>query len=149
MPLVKIDMVKGVRSPEEIKRLADVVQEVMLAKFNAPPRDRYQIITQHEPYELIMEDTNLGFERTDALVFIQIFQQGRTAEMKKAIYAELAERLNKECGLPKTDLIISVARNEREDWSFGLGRAQFLEGGFVDENKGMGDVEGVSWSRSS
>ncbi len=41
MPLVKIDMIKGVRSPEEIKKLADVVQEVMLQKFNAPARDRY------------------------------------------------------------------------------------------------------------
>lgn len=45
MPLVKIDMIKGVRSPEEIKKLADVVQEIMLAKFAAPPRDRYQVNT--------------------------------------------------------------------------------------------------------
>lgn len=43
MPLVKIDIIKGVRSPEEIKKLADVVQEVMLQKFNAPPRDRYTL----------------------------------------------------------------------------------------------------------
>jgi hypothetical protein len=26
------------------------------------------------------------------------------------------------------DLIVSVTANERADWSFGLGRAQFLEG---------------------
>lgn len=77
---------------------------------------------------MICEDTNLGFERTDKLVFIQIFQQGRSAEMKKAIYATLHERLEKECGVPGTDLIISVAANTREDWSFGMGRAQFLEG---------------------
>lgn len=43
MPLVKIDMIRGVRTPEEIKKVADVVQEVMLATFNAPPRDRYQV----------------------------------------------------------------------------------------------------------
>lgn len=43
MPLVKIDMIKGVRSPEEIKKLANVVQEIMLDKFAAPPRDRYQV----------------------------------------------------------------------------------------------------------
>ena len=41
MPLVKIDLIKGVRSPEEIKKVADVVQDVMLSTFNAPPRDRY------------------------------------------------------------------------------------------------------------
>ncbi len=26
------------------------------------------------------------------------------------------------------DLIVSVVANGRDDWSFGLGRAQFLEG---------------------
>lgn len=44
MPLVKIDLVKGVRTPEEIRKLADVVQEVMLELFAAPPRDRYQVL---------------------------------------------------------------------------------------------------------
>lgn len=44
MPLVKIDMIKGVRSPEEIKKLADIVQEIMLDKFAAPARDRYQVL---------------------------------------------------------------------------------------------------------
>lgn len=45
MPLVKIDMIKGARTPEEIKKFADVVQEIMLDKFNAPARDRYQVNT--------------------------------------------------------------------------------------------------------
>ena len=46
MPLVRIDVQAG-RTPEELRRLADVVQEVMLDVFAAPPRDRYQIITEH------------------------------------------------------------------------------------------------------
>jgi phenylpyruvate tautomerase PptA (4-oxalocrotonate tautomerase family) len=43
MPLVRIDIVKGVRTPEQVKRLADVIQQVLLDHFNAPPRDRYQV----------------------------------------------------------------------------------------------------------
>lgn len=31
-----------------------------------------QVITQHEPGELIVEDTGLGIERTDGLVMIQV-----------------------------------------------------------------------------
>lgn len=69
----------------------------MLAEFNAPPRDRYQVITQHDEGEMIFEDTGLGFERTNKLVFVQIFQQGRTPAMKKAIYASICSRLNMEC----------------------------------------------------
>jgi hypothetical protein len=44
MPLVKVDMVMGVRSPEEIAKLADVVQEVMQLKFNTRPRDRFVFV---------------------------------------------------------------------------------------------------------
>lgn len=144
MPLVKLDMIKGQRSPEEIRKLADVVQQTLLDSFNAPKGDRYQvsydfqtrprltphllnphqIITQHEPYEMICEDTGLDIQRSDKLLFIQIFEQGRGKDLKEQVYAALAENLKKECGLEGSDLIISVSMNNQEDWSFGFGRAQ-------------------------
>ena len=80
MPLVRIDVVKERRSREQLRLLADTVQEVMLDVFAAPPRDRYQLITEHGPGQLICEDTRLGIERTDDLVVLQVFQQGRSAE---------------------------------------------------------------------
>lgn len=127
MPLVRIDVQEG-RSPAALRQLADTVQEVMVDVFAAPPRDRYQIITEHPVGQIIAEDTGLGFERTDGVVVLQIFQQGRSVDQKKAVYEQLAERLQVDCGVLPTDLIISVVENERADWSFGLGRAQFLEG---------------------
>jgi hypothetical protein len=45
-----------------------------------------------------------------------------------ATYAELARRLEAECGVRSEDLIISVMANRHVDWSFGLGQAQFLNG---------------------
>lgn len=127
MPLVRIDVIEG-RSDEELRKLADVVQEVMLDVFAAPDRDRYQVIHEHRSGRIIAEDTGLGFERTDDVVIIQVTQQGRSEEQKKALYAELAERLQKQVGLAPSDLIVSVTENTRADWSFGMGRAQFLEG---------------------
>lgn len=127
MPLVRIDVQTG-RTPTELRHLADVVQEVMLDVFAAPPRDRYQIITEHPVGQIIAEDTGLGLERSDGVMVIQIVQQGRSAAQKIAAYAQLASRLEAECGVRPADLIVSVVANERADWSFGLGRAQFLEG---------------------
>ena len=127
MPLVRIDVQAG-RTPAELRHLADVVQEVMLDVFAAPPRDRYQILTEHPVGHIIAEDTGLGYERTDGVTVVQIFQQGRTADQKQAAYAQLARRLDAECGVRPQDLIVAVTANERADWSFGLGRAQFLEG---------------------
>jgi phenylpyruvate tautomerase PptA (4-oxalocrotonate tautomerase family) len=128
MPLVRIDVVEGRRTAEQLRLLADTVQEVMLDVFAAPPRDRYQVVTEHRPGQLICEDTGLGLERTEDLVVLQVFQQGRSEEQKRALYAGLAKRLEEAAGLAPSDLIVSVMGNSREDWSFGLGRAQFLEG---------------------
>src|SRR3954447_25057075 len=65
VPLVRIDVVEGRRTPEQLRRLADTVQDVMLEVFAAPPRDRYQVLAEHRPGQLICEDTGLGLERTD------------------------------------------------------------------------------------
>jgi phenylpyruvate tautomerase PptA (4-oxalocrotonate tautomerase family) len=127
MPLVRIDVQKG-RTSEELRRLADTIQDVMLDVFAAPPGDRYQIITEHDKGQIIAEDTGLGFERSDGVVIIQIFQQGRSTEQKVAAYTELAKRLDAECGVRPEDLIISMNANRHVDWSFGLGRAQFIDG---------------------
>ncbi len=128
MPLVRIDVVEGRRTPEQLRLLADTVQEVMLDVFAAPPRDRYQVLTEHGPGQLICEDTGLGIERTDDLVVLQVFQQGRSEDQKRALYAGLSQRLGEATGLAAGDLVVSVIGNTREDWSFGLGRAQFLDG---------------------
>jgi phenylpyruvate tautomerase PptA (4-oxalocrotonate tautomerase family) len=126
MPLVRIDVQQG-RSSAQLREIADTVQDVMLDVFAAPARDRYQVITEHPVGHIIAEDTGLGLERSDGVTVIQIFQQGRTEDQKRAAYRALADRLAG-CGVRPADLIVSITANERADWSFGLGRAQFLEG---------------------
>ena len=127
MPLVRIDLIEG-RTDAEVATLADTVQEVLEDVFAAPARDRYQVISEHRPGRLVLQDTGLGFERTDGGVLVQVVQQGRTAAQKQALYAALAERLEAKAGVAPTDLVVSVTENTQADWSFGLGRAQFLEG---------------------
>jgi len=127
MPLVRITLQQG-RSAPELRRLADIVQDVMLEHFAAPPGDRYQILEQLPVGSIIAEDTGLGIERSEGVTIIHITQQGRGDAQKQAVYAALAERLG-EAGLVRPeDLIVSVVENGREDWSFGHGRAQFLTG---------------------
>jgi phenylpyruvate tautomerase PptA (4-oxalocrotonate tautomerase family) len=127
MPLVRVDVLKG-RTPAELRKLADTIQDVMLDVFAAPARDRYQIISEHDNGHIIAEDTGLGLVRSDGIVIIQIVQQGRSNEQKVAVYAELAKRLEAECGVRPEDLIVSVVANRHADWSFGMGQAQFLNG---------------------
>jgi phenylpyruvate tautomerase PptA (4-oxalocrotonate tautomerase family) len=127
VPLVRIEVQRG-RSATELRRLADVVQEVMEDVFAAPPGDRYQVLTEHPDGQVIAEDSGLGFRRTDKIVILQIFHQGRSERQKTAAYEQLAVRLEKDCGLSPSDLVVSMVENDRSDWSFGAGSAQFLTG---------------------
>jgi phenylpyruvate tautomerase PptA (4-oxalocrotonate tautomerase family) len=126
MPLVRIDVIEG-RTEQELTLLADTIQQVLIETFAAPTLDCYQIIHEHKPGSIKALDTGLGYERTDKIVILQITQQGRSTQQKQSMYAAMSHSLEK-IGIPPTDLIISVVENKKEDWSFGMGKAQFLTG---------------------
>jgi hypothetical protein len=126
MPLVRIDVIEG-RTAAALSLLADTIQEVLVETFAAPLLDRYQIIHEHRAGTIMALDTGLGYHRTDKLVILQITHQGRCNEQKQKMYAEMCRRFEK-IGIPPTDLIISLTENTKADWSFGLGKAQFLTG---------------------
>ena len=128
MPLVVIHTVRAAYTPEQLRSIGDNIYQTMRRTFNAPDEDRYQIITQHEPYELMCSDTGLGFKRSDKLICLQIVQQGRDSETKQAFYSAALDALKSVVQLENGDLIISTTANRREDWSFGAGRAQLVTG---------------------
>jgi phenylpyruvate tautomerase PptA (4-oxalocrotonate tautomerase family) len=127
MPLLRVDLYEG-RTDAELKTLLDALHRAMLAAFKVPTRDRYQIVTEHKSSRMIMEDTGLDIPRTDKFVFIQITTRPRSREMKETFYTLAVEELQKCCGISPSDVMINMVTCSDEDWSFGLGRAQFLTG---------------------
>lgn len=127
MPLLRFDLVEG-RKPDELQALLDAAHRAMLAAFKVPERDRYQIVTEHKRSHMIVEDTGLGIARTDKVVFLQVTSRPRGREAKEAFYRLLVDELEKSCGIAPSDVVVSITENTDEDWSFGLGRAQFLTG---------------------
>ncbi|KAA1183068.1 tautomerase family protein [Rhizobium tropici] len=127
MPLLNIHTVKG-RSEEQTSALLQAIHDAMVEAFEVPVRDRYQILHEHEPKHLIMEDTGLGFERTAGRVLIHVTTRPRTKVMKERFYALLVEYLGKRCNVHPQDIMVSCIQNNDDDWSFGFGRAQFLTG---------------------
>lgn len=127
MPLLKFDVMKG-RTEEELSSLLDAAHEVMVEAFDVPESDRYQSITQHNPGELILRDTGLGYTRSDRVVLLTVISRPRTKAQKQDFYALLARRLKEKCGLSPDDLMVSLVENRDEDWSFGRGKAEFVTG---------------------
>jgi phenylpyruvate tautomerase PptA (4-oxalocrotonate tautomerase family) len=77
---------------------------------------------------MFLGSTGLGYQRSSEAIVIQITEQNRDSDQKEALYRTLAEQLHAAIGLRPEDLIVSVVASKLEDWSFGLGRAQFLTG---------------------
>jgi phenylpyruvate tautomerase PptA (4-oxalocrotonate tautomerase family) len=127
MPLVRIDVIRG-RDPEQLRTLLDTIHDAMVAAFDVPGTDRYQILTQHDPSELVALDTGLGFARTDDIVLLQFTSRQRPEDAKADLYRRLAQGLDERCRVKATDLIITITENGPADWSFGDGSAQFLTG---------------------
>ena len=127
MPLLRFDLIEG-RTDAELKALLDAAHRAMLAAFNVPPGDRYQIVTEHKPSRMIVEDTGLGITRSDKVVFLQVTSRPRGRAAKETFYRLLAEELERSCGIAPADVVVSFIENTDEDWSFGHGRAQFLTG---------------------
>lgn len=127
MPLMKIDMIKG-RNQEEITKILDISYQVMLEAFGAPEGDRYQIVSQHEEYEMQILDTGLGITRTNQVLVFSLVTRFRTVDQKQIFYRNLVAQLNEELGIRSEDIMINLVVNQDTDWSFFDGEAQFLTG---------------------
>ena len=127
MPLLYFNVLEG-RNDAELKTMLDAAHRATLAAFKVPERDRYQIVNERKSSRMIVEDTGLGIPRTDKVIVVQVVTRRRGKEMKQNFYKLLTEELQKSCGIAPSDVMVSMIENSDEDWSFGLGRAQFLEG---------------------
>jgi phenylpyruvate tautomerase PptA (4-oxalocrotonate tautomerase family) len=127
MPLVRISLLKG-KSPAHIRAIADGVHEALVEAFSIPPDDRFQLIHQHERDELIYDPDYLGVHRSDDVVFIQIVAGNwRETPQKQALYKAIADRLVERPGLRREDVQIILTPNQRDEWSFGNGVAQYVK----------------------
>jgi len=127
MPLLCFDLIEG-RSERQINTILDATHEVLVKSFNLPERDRYQIVREHPRSRMIVEDTGLGIVRTPNMLVLQVTTRPRSQAMKQAFYRSLVEKLEAACGIAPSDVLVTFVTNTDEDWSFGLGRAQFLTG---------------------
>jgi hypothetical protein len=120
-------MVKG-RSEAEVAILAKSIHDAVVEVMSVPERDRFQIVTQHEPFEIYAEDAGLGFERDNSVVMIQITtQKGRDVNLRQRLYQKITSGLAI-CGVTPNNVFISYVENSAADWSFGFGKAQFVIG---------------------
>lgn len=128
MPFVQISLVRG-KSTEHIAALSESVHQALMEEFNVPALDKFQVVHEVEPHRLVFPPSYLGIPHTEDIVYIHITcKEGRTVAMKQSLYRKIVFLLASRTGLSENDVVIVLAENAAENWSFGRGEAQLVEG---------------------
>jgi phenylpyruvate tautomerase PptA (4-oxalocrotonate tautomerase family) len=126
MPIVRISLTKT--TLERAQHIGRCVYRAMRETIGIPEGDNFQVISQHEPGEIIYDPSFLGIQRTDGFMVIEIaLARGRTPEAKQNLYRRITELLHAECDVRSQDVSIGLFEVAPVDFSLGEGRAQFYE----------------------
>lgn len=127
MPLVRISLLKG-KSPAHIRAISDGIHRGLRNAYGVPADDRFHLIHQHAPDELIYDSDYLGLQRTDDVVIINIVAGNwRDTAKKKALYRAITDNLVADPGLRPEDVLIVLSPSARDEWSFGNGLASYVQ----------------------
>ena len=126
MPLARIDISKDA-SPELVRIVGEAVYKAMTDVANVPVNDKFQVIHRHAADEIIYPaEGYLGVTYSKDLIVIQVtWVKGRSVEVKKRFYQQVATDIHEKGGIRKEDVFITLVDVSREDWSFGNGEMQY------------------------
>lgn len=125
MPIVRIDL-RGGKPPAYRRALAEGVYRAMTEAADVPGGDRFETVVEHDADGLFYDPAYLGIRRDDDVVFVQItLNEGRSLDVKRALYARIVEILGEDPGVRPENVVISLVEVKRENWSFGNGIATY------------------------
>jgi phenylpyruvate tautomerase PptA (4-oxalocrotonate tautomerase family) len=121
MPFARIDLVQG-KTSEYRATVADVVYRGIVEVLKAPDGDRFIVIGEHSPDNLIYDPHFLGCNRSPDFILIQVTSTvGNDKDSKLAFFRYIADELKSKLSLRPDDVMINLVFVDREDWSFGNG----------------------------
>jgi phenylpyruvate tautomerase PptA (4-oxalocrotonate tautomerase family) len=125
MPLTHISMRAG-KSDAYRKAIFDSLHRAMHETFNVPEDNQFMTIREHDAANFRYGTSYLDIARSDDILLIQITANNtRTVEQKKAMFRRIAELLGESPGIRPEDVFVSLIEVEKENWSLGLGLAQY------------------------
>jgi phenylpyruvate tautomerase PptA (4-oxalocrotonate tautomerase family) len=100
-----------------------------VAQAKIPEADRFQIFHEVPAGNIDVDPTFAGSDpvaRSENVLIIQIvLNVGRTDEVKSALYAEIASRLQTEAGVRPDDVFINLIEVVKQNWSMASGRMTY------------------------
>ena len=121
MPFARIDLIKG-KSAEYRATVADIVYKGIVDVLKAPDGDRFIVINEQTPDNLIYDRKFLCWDRSPDFLLIQVTSTvGNNKEAKLAFFRYIADELKSKLSVRPDDIMINMVFVDRSDWSFGNG----------------------------
>jgi 4-oxalocrotonate tautomerase len=125
MPLVYVTLAEGTTTQDRRTQIGDGIYRALIDVADVPIDDRFQVINEVPPGDLIYSPHYRGFDRSPSVVFIQIFfNAGRSMDVKRQLYARIVENLAA-AGVRGDDILINLVEMAKENWSFGGGELSY------------------------
>ncbi|WP_097459397.1 tautomerase family protein [Mangrovitalea sediminis] len=123
MPFTRISLCSG-KSPTYLNAVSDSLHRALVEAFDVPPDDRFQVIHQLAPEELVFDRHYLGGPRSDDFILFAVTAgRKRDARTRAAFYQRLVALLAEAPGVRPEDVMVVINTTEADEWSFASGRA--------------------------
>ena len=121
MPFVNISLARG-KSGEYIEAVSHAVHDALVAELHMKPEDRFQLLSQHEPGEMVFNRDFRGGPRSDDWIVFTItdgLERGQRA--KRRFYETLVRKLEEGPGVRPADVFVMMTVTPPENFSFADG----------------------------
>ena len=121
MPVVEIFMRRG-RTPAEIQVITDTLHDALVAAYEVPRGDRFQIVHQLEPHEFVFDAHFMG-PRSEKFVLVRVTGgRDRSAMAKRKLFSLIADNVERHGAVAGTDVFVIVDNVQPTEFSFSNGQ---------------------------
>lgn len=122
MPFIRTCVHKDTPAAQR-QNIVDGIHQALVDSIGMPADELFNLVTDYDAQQFFYSRTFNGVARSDAVVVIDItLRRGRSDAMKRALYAGIAQNLEKNAGVAPGDVFIFMHENDYSDWSVGGGK---------------------------
>ena len=122
MPFIRTCVHKDTPAAQR-QSIVDGIHQALVDSIGMPADELFNLVTDYDAQQFFYSRTFNGVARSDAVVVIEItLRRGRSDAMKRALYAGIAQNLEKNAGVAPSDVFIFMHENDYSDWSVGGGK---------------------------
>lgn len=120
MPMIHIWMHEG-KDAEYRKQISEGIHFAMIDALGVPDDTWDHVFNELKPGNMVYDRNFAGVPRSDDMVFVHFFLNGRPKEMKQKLFEAVAKEVTERSGLAKENLMMTLTEQKPEDW-WALGR---------------------------